>query len=246
MHEIPRMVLIPLPRILGVDLSITNEVLYLWLAAVATFALVTLACRRGRVARGAFQNAFEAVIEFIENEVVRGTLGKDARGWSVFLLSLFFFILFANLLGMLPLPQHLKAATSSLSVTAGLALLVFAITVVVNLRRNGVVGFLRKFVPSGVPRWVAILVIPIEVVSWLAKPVSLALRLCANMAAGHALILVFIGLEMTVLWFLVPLPLAGAVIMEAFELFVCFIQAFIFTLLAGMYVREALAPAGEH
>ncbi len=240
-HELSRKVLVDLPPILGIDLSITNEVVLLWCSATATFVLVTLACRRrGVVAKGCLANAFEAVVEFLDNEVIKGSIGKGGRSWAPFLLSLFFFILFTNLSGMLPFPSHTKAMTSDLSVTLALAAIVFVTTIAASIRLHGLRGFLRKFLPSGVPRAVAAAIVPIEVVSWLAKPASLAIRLFANMMAGHALILVFIVLAMEAAWLLSFLPLAGAVIMSAFELFVCFIQAFIFTMLTGMYIKEAI------
>ncbi len=241
MHEIPRQILIPLPTLWGVDLSITNEVILLWIAAVLTFTLVTLACRRrSLVAKGAFQNFFAAIIDFIDASVGEEILGKHGRQWSPFLLALFFFILFTNLLGLVPLPSHVKAMTSSINVAAALALIVFAITIIVNIRTHGLFGFLKKFAPEGLPIVVKILAVPIEVISWLARPLSLAIRLSANMLAGHALILVFLGMAGSAAWTLKFLPYMGAVIMSAFELFVSFIQAFIFTLLAGMYIKDAL------
>ena len=241
MHEIPRTVLRQLPTVWGVDLSITNEVVLLWIAAAFTFVLVAVACRRRQaVAQGAFQNFFEAIIDFIDASVGEEILGKHGRQWSPFLLALFFFILFANLLGLAPLPSHVKAMTSSINVAAALSLIVFSITIVVNIRTHGIIGFLKKFAPEGLPIVVTILAVPIEIVSWLARPLSLAIRLSANMLAGHALILVFLGMAGSVAWLLKPLPYMGAVVMSAFELFVSFIQAFIFTLLAGMYIKDAL------
>jgi len=241
MHDIPRHVLIKLPVLWGVDLSITNEVVLLWIAAAFTFVIVSWACRRRTpVAAGPFQNLFEAFVEFIDDNVGTEVLGKLGRRWSSFLLALFFFILFSNLLGLVPLPSHVKAMTSNINVTAALALIVFATTVGVNLRTHGLLGFLKKFSPEGLPAAVKLLAIPIEVVSWLARPLSLAIRLCANMLAGHALILIFLGMAGSAVWLLKPLPYAGAVIMSAFELFVSLVQAFIFTLLAGMYIKDAL------
>jgi len=241
MHGIARHVLVPLPAVFGVDLSITNEVVLLWLAALVTFVLLALACRRrGPVPRGVLQNLFEGLIQGIDKHVVKASVGA-AGAWSPFLLSLFFFILFANLLGMVPVPTHFKAATSNINVTAGLALMVFAVVVGVGVRRHGAVGFAKRFMPSGVPAWCAVLVVPIEVVTWLARPFSLAIRLFANMAAGHALILVFVALLSAGAFYVKPLPLVGAVAMSAFEIFVCFIQAFIFTMLTGMYIGEALS-----
>ena len=241
MHEIPRRVLVSLPTILGIDLSITNEVVLLWLAALVTFGVLSLAFRRSNpVPHGVFQNTCEGLLQFVENEVVKGGLGRQGLRWSPFLLSLFFFILFANLLGMVPLPDFFEAATSNLSVTAALALMVFLVTIGVSLRHNGVAGFFKQFLPDGLPLWVRIMVAPIEIISWLAKPVSLAIRLFANMMVGHALIFVFIGLILAVKWFVIVLPLAGAVVMSAFEVFVSFIQAFIFTMLTAIYIKEAI------
>jgi F-type H+-transporting ATPase subunit a len=244
MHEIRRQVLLKLPSIGGLDLSVTNEVILLWLAAGLAFVVIALACRRrGPVARGWFQNLFEALIEIVDRQIVRESLGERGRTWSSFLLALFFFVLFGNLLGMVPLPSHVKAATSSLTVTSALAAVVFGVVIVLNVRRHGLWGFFKRFVPRGIPWPIAVMAAPIEVVSWLAKPVSLAIRLFANMMAGHALILVFVALAAQSAWFVAALPLAGAVLMSGFELFVCFLQAFIFTMLAGLYIRDALETA---
>jgi F-type H+-transporting ATPase subunit a len=190
-----------------------------------------------------FQNLFEALAEFIDRQVVQGSMGDAGRHWASLLLTLFFFILFGNLLGLVPLPTHFKPATANLNVTAALASIVFTVVLALNLRRHGLLGFLKKFVPPGLPWGVALLVAPVEVLSWLAKPVSLAIRLFANMMAGHALIFVFVAMEMSAAWLLVPFPVVGAVIMNCFEIFVCFIQAFVFTLLAGIYIRDAMEEA---
>lgn len=245
MHEIPRHVVWALPAIGGVDLSITNYVLMLWGAAALTGGLLLAAFRRrAHAPAGGLSTFFEALTDFVERQIVGETLGAAAPRWAPFLLTLFFLVLFGNLIGMLPAPHHLLAATGNLSVTVGLALVVFAVTMAVAVRRHGWLGFLKRFAPVGVPRWLLPFVVPIEIVSWLAKPVSLALRLFANMLAGHALILVFVGLAAAAAWYLKPLPLAGALIMSVFELFVCFVQAFIFTMLAGVYLREALDDHG--
>jgi F-type H+-transporting ATPase subunit a len=241
MHELPRLVLIPLPTVLGIDLSITNEVLVLWFAAFITGALlIRVFHRQAPVASGPFQNFFESLLEFINESVVKDSIGPEGKRWAPLLLTFFFFILFINLLGMLPLPSLVKAMTSDISVTGALALIVFALTIGISIRAHGVLGFLKKFIPTGIPAWIMVLVVPIEIISWLARPVSLAIRLFANMLAGHALILVFVGLAAGGAWYIKPVPLAGAVAMSLFELFVCFVQAFVFTLLAGMYIKDAL------
>lgn len=241
MNEFETRVIFPLPKVLGLDISITNEVVLVWLAALVTFLVLIPVCRRrDAVAHGFYQNLMEGLIELVDREVVREGLGAAGRLWAPFLLTTFFFILFCNLLGMVPVPSLFEAVTSNINVTAALALVVFVLTLGLTIRRRGLRGFIRGFLPAGVPWWLAPLMVPIEVLSWLARPLSLAVRLFANMMAGHALIFVFIGLAMGSAWLLKPVPLLGAIVMYAFELFVAFIQAFIFTMLAGLYIKDAI------
>lgn len=236
--------LVELPSVLGVDLSITPNVAMLLAAAVITYVVLAIACRRrGLVAHGCVPNLFEQLIEYIEEQVVREGIGQDGKRWTSLLLTLFFFILFCDLLGMVPMPGTHQALTANINVTAALALIVFALTLGIGLGTHGIRGFARKFVPSGLPPWIYLLVVPIEFISWLTKPISLAIRLFANMLVGHALVLTFITMLATTAWFAKSLPLVGAVAMAAFEIFVSFIQAFIFTMLAGLYISEALQEA---
>lgn len=241
MHELARHVLVRLPPIFGVDMSVTNHVVLLWLAAAVTFVVLFLGCRRrGPVASGWFANMVEALVEFVDREVVRESIGAQGARWSTFILTLFFFILFSNLIGLLPAPLHVAPPTGNLNVTGPLAAMVFVVVLGVSIRRQGMLGFLRHFVPEGLPWWLLPMIVPIEVVSWLARPFSLAVRLYANMLAGHGLILTFVGMAVASHWLLKPLPFAGAVIMDAFELFICLVQAFIFVTLTALYIREAI------
>lgn len=240
MHSIPRVVLVPL-HFLGLDVSITNEVVLVWVAGAITVAFGVGACRnRGRFGRNPLQQLFEALVEFVRTEVFGGMSGGENVFLTSFVLTLFFFILFANLISLVPAPTVFKAATSNINVTAALAVMVFVVSQAVDVRRHGAAGYLRRFSPSGVPGWLAVLVVPIEIVSRLARPFSLALRLFANMVAGHAVIFLFLGLAVGARLFLAPLPLAGAVLMQCFEVLVALMQAFIFALLTGLYLREAL------
>ena len=118
---------------------------------------------------------------------------------------------------------------------------VFRVTA--DIGKHGLIGFAGKFRPSGIPWWLSVLIVPIEIITWLIRPFSLAIRLCANMVAGHTVIVVFIGMTMSAAILVKPVPFVGAVAMSAFELFVCFVQAFIFTMLTGLYMREALDDA---
>ncbi len=238
-----QVILLRLPKLGPVDMSITTDVALLWSSATVCFILLTLACRRKNlVPSGAMQGLFEGLIDFVDKEVIAECIGPMGRRWSGLILSLFFFILFSNLLGMVPFS---RAMTSNWNVTLALAGFVFLTTLFINVKTHGLGGFLKKFAPSGVHPAILVLLVPIEIISWLAKPCSLAIRLFANMMAGHALIFAFVGLSAaaTAAWktsYLAPLPFAGAVIMSCFEVFVCFIQAFIFAMLSSLYIREAL------
>ena len=244
MHEIERHVLVPIAGPFGMDLSITAEVVLVWVAGVVTFVLLALSCRRrGLVAHGVFQNLFEGLIEFVDVHVIREGVGEKGRTWTPFLLTLFFFIFFSNLLGVFTVSLGVTPPTSNINVTAALALVVFAVTIGISVHAHGFGGFLRKFAPEGVPRWVLPLLVPIEIVSWLAKPISLAIRLFANMMAGHAVLYVLITMAVGARLFVAPIPWIGAIAITAFEMFVCFIQAVVFALLSGMYIGEALQEA---
>lgn len=243
-NHLNRKTIVEIPPIFGIDMSITHEVLLLWLAAAVTFILLFMACRRSQmVAKGFLQNLFESLIEFVDNEIVSPCINKKDGAWGIFITSLFFFILFANLMGLVPVPTLFKSVTSNINITAALALGVFASTIAVSINRKGFKGFLKRFVPDGTSGLILMFIIPIEVISWLARPFSLALRLFANMLAGHTLILVFVGMTVTVPFSLKPLPFAGAVLMNCFEIFACFIQAFIFAMLSALYLKEAMEDA---
>lgn len=231
--------LLRVPEVLGVDLSVTREVVMVWCAALVTAAVLVPACRRkGLSPRGLYQGTFDALIELIDREVVGESSPHGGRTWAGFLLTLFFFILFCNLLGMLPVRSLGGAITGNVNVSGALALMVFVITLVVGVWKCGVLGFLKKFVPEGVPWWALILAVPVEMISWLMRPVSLTLRLFINMSVGHLLIGTFVAMAAGAT-LLAPIPFVGAVLMSCFELFVCFIQALIFALLAALYIREA-------
>jgi len=246
MHETGKIVFFHIPPILGIDFSITPDVALVLIAGLLTFLLLFFACRRTElVARGTYRNLFETIIEFIDEEVVRQMLGAHASGWAPFAFTLFFFILFCNLLGLVPLPgseSHplFKPVTSNWNVPAALAIMALLVSQGADIYRHGLRGYFKKVVPGGVPWWIAPFVFFIEMVCRLVRPLSLTLRLFANMTAGHAIILAFIGLGMACqLMFIKPLPLVGTVLMSAFELFVCFIQAFVFTILTCSYIGEA-------
>ncbi|MCP4547947.1 MAG: F0F1 ATP synthase subunit A [bacterium] len=243
--------LIPIPTFhigsLEVNLAPSLHVIMLWLAGLLLFLLLRKAAsaEENMVPKGRLRNFFEAIILFVRDEVVYNTMGeKTGRRFLPYLLTVFFFILFINLLGLIP---TMATATGNINVTATLAILTFMVTQGSGIKQNGFFQHWRNLVPPGVPWPLMIIMIPIEIMGMLTKPFSLTMRLFANMIAGHIIILSFFGLIFGMslkLCALAALPFAGAVAISAFEIFVGFLQAFIFTFLSTIFINQAVHP--EH
>jgi F-type H+-transporting ATPase subunit a len=187
-------------------------------------------------------NLLEALIIFVRDQIARPNLGEeDGRRFTPFLCSLFFFILMLNMMGLIPL---FSTATANISVTAGLASITLLFMIGGGIVRNGPVGFIKTFMPSGIPWPVLIILFPIEVVGMFIKPFALSIRLFANMMAGHVVLFSLIGLAvMFGLKGAVPaVAMASAIFM--LEIFVAFLQAFIFVMLSSMFIGSFLHP--EH
>jgi F-type H+-transporting ATPase subunit a len=231
----------------GIDLTPSLHVIMLWLAAILLFLLLRKVTRQtdGDVPRGRLRNFFEAIIVYLRDEVIYNIMGpKIGRQYLPYLLTIFFFILFVNLVGMIP---GMATATGNINVTATLAILTFLTTQIGGIRQNGFMEHWKALVPPGVPFWLIPIMIPIEVMGMFTKPFSLTVRLFANMIAGHIIILSFFGLIFALglkFIYLAVLPLAGAVGIAAFEIFVSFLQAFIFTFLSTIFIFQAVHP--EH
>jgi len=190
------------------------------------------------------QSLAEIAVEFVRN-MLRSTMGEEGMVFFPFVFSLFMFIFVANTLGLIP---GSFTVTSQIVVTAALAITVFLMVLVVGFAKHGL-GFLKLFVPAGVPIYVLPLVTAIEIISFLSRPVSHSVRLFANMLAGHITLKVFGGFVVMLLGAgiystLAPLPLLMAIAMTALEVLVAFLQAYVFTMLTCMYLSEALHP--EH
>jgi len=238
---------IPL-QIGGVDVSITNAVVAIWVACFLVFLTLTLAGRSGRLVPRGIQNFMETLVQFARQGLVVEILGEEGIAWFPFIATLFFFILFCNLLGLVPIFPGFTA-TSNINVTASLAAVVFICTHSAGIAKHGIGRYFKTFIPRGMPRGIAGIVLSgfmvlIEIISHFARPFSLAVRLFANMTAGHLVILVFISLIFMISAFITPVSVVMAVVMMAFEIFVCVLQAFIFAILASIYIR--LATAEEH
>lgn len=227
----------------GLDLSFTNSAAYMVLTVLAAGTYLLAATRHRRLVPGRWQSSAELVYEFIAR-TLRANAGEEGMRFFPLVFSLFLFVLVANLLGMFP---YAFTVTSHLIVTFALAMLVFATVTLYGLFRHGA-RFLRLFVPDGVPLILTPIIVPIEVISYLSRPVSHSVRLFAVMLAGHITLKVFAGFVVSMggLGALgvagALLPLAMTVALTALELLMAVIQAYVFTMLTCMYLNDALHP----
>ncbi|MCL4212354.1 MAG: F0F1 ATP synthase subunit A [Gemmatimonadales bacterium] len=235
------------------DLSPTKHVVFLFIGAILLFTLLTVSARRharatrsGQAPKGG-PNVAEAMILYIRNEVILPNVGHHGEKFVPYLLTVFFFILTLNLLGLVPFGS---TATGNISVTATLAFLTFVTVEVAGIRANGW-GYLNTLfywnndLPVVMRPLMFLIMSPVEMIGKLTKPFALAIRLFANMTAGHIVVLAFVGLFFgfagTVLTFssLVALaPITMAVLIMVLEIFVAFLQAFIFTLLSSVFIGQ--------
>jgi F-type H+-transporting ATPase subunit a len=249
-HHLNDQVLVPLPtfRIGGVafDLSITKAVLMMWIAVLLALVLFGVLARRLRSAdtpRGSLTNLFEAIILFVRNDMVYEIMGEGTGSrFTPYFLTLFFFILFCNLLGLIP---FLATATANVAVTGGLALLTFFLTQGSGIREQGFVPYMRSLVPPGMPIFLLPIMIPIEIIGHLIRPFALTIRLFANMTAGHVVILSLLGLIFLFRAIVIAVPAVAFVLfIDSLELFVACLQAYIFVFLSILFVNAAVHP--EH
>ena len=224
---------------------VTKAVLMMWIAAVILILLGFILRRStsGQKAPRGVTNALEALVVFVRDEIAIANMGeKWGRRFTPFLLTLFFFILTCNLLGLVP---GGFTATSNLNVTGALAMISFFTFLVTGIYVLGPAGYVKHMVPAGTPLPIAPLVVALEVISMLVRPIALMIRLGANMTAGHIVILIILGfifMFQMVAVSVISVPLAAAI--NLLELIVAFIQAYVFTLLTALYVGMLVAE--EH
>ena len=235
--------IVKLGKIGGIDLAITNSAVYMMLTVVLSTAFLFVGAR-GALVPGRWQAAVELLYEAVA-KALRESAGEHGARFFPLVFSLFIFVLVANLIGLVP---YAFTVTSHLSVTFALAAIVFVTVTFYGLMRNGL-GFFRLFLPPGVPLLLAPLIVPIEVISYLSRPISHSVRLFAVMLAGHITLKVFasfvvglasigaVGIAAAVL------PLAMTVIITALELLMAVIQAYVFTVLTCTYINDAIHPA---
>jgi len=222
----------------GIDISITKAVLYLWIGAAVTFLILFIGTRLLKDRPGAYQVIVEEIYGFGRNSLA-GQMGDEGRKFFPYTLTLFIFLLVLNLIGLIP---NTYPVTGSITFTLGLALLTFVITQYVGIRRNGLGGYVAAFVPPGLP--LKIIFVPfmffIEWISELAKPLTLAMRLYANILAGHLLIYIFLSFILYFGTYMAVISVPMALVLYAFEIFVAVLQAYIFAILAQVYIEIAL------
>ncbi|MBT6307809.1 MAG: F0F1 ATP synthase subunit A [Rhodospirillaceae bacterium] len=225
--------LVPL-EVGGVDLSFTTSSLWMTVTVAAVTAFLTLSMRGGRLVPGRWQSMAEMSYEFIAN-MIRENVGAEGRKYFPFIFTLFMFILVGNLVGMIPFAYTF---TSQIIVTFVMAATIFVGVTVIGLIRHGL-HFFSLFVPSGTPLILAPLLIPIEIISYFVRPVSLSVRLFANMMAGHTMMKVFGGFTV-LLGVLGVAPIILLVALTGFEIMVAVLQAYVFTVLTCLYLNDAI------
>ena len=219
----------------GLDVSFTNASLFMVIAIAAITLFLTISMRNKSLVPGRMQSMAELSYEFIAN-MVKDNVGSEGRRYFPFIFTLFMFVLFCNLLGMIP---YTFTVTSQIIVTFALAALVFIGVTVIGIIKHGF-KFLTFFVPSGVPFALLIILVPIEVISYFVRPISLSVRLFANMLAGHTLLKVFGGFVIGLGLYLGWLPLGFIVVLTGLEFLVAFLQAYVFAILSCLYLNDAL------
>lgn len=230
-------------EIAGHEISFTNSAAYMVLAVAIPSLFFVLSTKRRGLVPGRWQSVTEVLYEFVA-KTLRDNVGEKGMRFFPFVFSLFMFILLANLLGMFP---HAFTVTSHIFVTFSLAMLVFLTVTIYGVLHHGL-GFFRLFMPSGIPLVLAPIIIPIEVVSYLSRPISHSVRLFAVMLAGHITLKVFAGFVVSLGSFgaigvlAALMPLLMTVALTGLELLMSVIQAYIFTMLTCMYLNDALHP----
>jgi len=244
MEQFAAETLVPL-HIAGYDVSFTKESLWMVIVVGAISLFMVSAVSRRALVPGRLQSMAELSYEFVAG-MIGGVAGEEGLRFFPFVFTLFLFILFSNFLGLLP---GSFTVTSQIAVTFGMAAVVIAIVLFTGFARHGI-GFLKLFVPQA-PAWILVLLVPIEVVSFLIRPMSLSVRLFANMLAGHTMLKVFAGFVIALgsagglLSTLSVAPMFMIVAVTGLELLIAFLQAYVFAVLTCIYLNEALHLHGH-
>ena len=218
----------------GIDISFTNSALCMVIAVVASTLLLGLCIRKRSIIPTAAQSIPESLYSFISS-LIKENVGREGMKYISFILSLFLFVAFGNLIGLFP---YAFTYTSHLAAVGGLSVIALLFNVCIGIKKKKL-GFLRTFLPRGIPLALAPLIIPIEMISYLSKPFSLTVRLVANMTVGHIMLKIIAGFILALgIGGIIPFAFDACIIV--FEIFIALLQAFIYTVLSCIYLGDAL------
>ncbi|GAB4368627.1 MAG: hypothetical protein Kow0042_09910 [Calditrichia bacterium] len=228
---------------LEIDFSITNHVVMMWIASLFLIGSFALLFRKQKLVPTGLAGVLEVFFLFVRDEIAIPNIGlKDGKRMTPLLATMFFFILTCNLMGLIPL---FTTPTGNISITASLAIITFLTTQIMGMVKNGILGYWKSLVPHGIPFPLLFIIIPIEIFGLFTKPFALAMRLFANMIAGHTVIFALLGLIIAIgSIFVSPFSIVFAVFINLLEILVAFIQAYIFTMLSSLFIGLAMHP--EH
>ena len=235
MHQFNVYKIGPEIKINGIDLSFTNASLFMLISGIFISLFLLLGTKDRKIVPGKFQLMSEMLYNFI-SKMISDTAGKKAKPYFSFIFSLFIFVLFCNMVGMLP---YSFTVTSHIIVTLAFAMFIFIGVTILGFVIHGF-KYLKIFVPSGVPMVLLPIIMIIEIISYLSRPVSLSVRLFANMMAGHTMLKVFGGFVISLGLVAGWLPLTFSVALTGLEILVAFLQAYVFAILTCIYLNDAL------
>ena len=235
MHQFNVYKIGPEIKINGIDLSFTNASLFMLISAISISIFLLLGTKDKKIIPGKFQLLSEILYNFI-SKMISDTAGKKAKPYFPFIFSLFVFVLFCNMVGMLP---YSFTVTSHIIVTLAFAMFIFIGVTILGFVIHGF-KYLKIFVPSGVPVVLLPIIMIIEIISYLSRPISLSVRLFANMMAGHTMLKVFGGFVISLGLVAGWLPLTFSVALTGLEILVAFLQAYVFAILTCIYLNDAL------
>ncbi len=227
-------------ELMGIDISFTNSSLAMLITSSVIIFFMYMGIRKPSIIPSRLQVMLEISYEFIGN-MINDNIGKEGMKYFSFIFTLFMFILLGNLIGMMP---YSFTWTSHIIVTFAISFFIFIAVTLIAIAKHGLINFLKFFAPSGVPKPMLILLIPIEVISYLSRPISLSVRLFANMMAGHTLLKVIAGFVFVLGTnsFIIggALPIAFLVALTGLEIVIAFLQAYVFAILTCLYINDAI------
>lgn len=240
LHQFAIQKIVPL-EVAGIDISFTNSSLWMMIAIVASIVFFAHAMKKKALVPGRWQFVAESIYTLVAG-LIKSNIGDKGKVYLPFIFTVFMTVMMGNLLGLIPWSF---TYTSHIIVTAALAFMIFLTVVGIGVARHGV-HFFGMFVPAGAPLWLMPLIIPIEVISYMVRPITLSVRLFANMMAGHLMLKVIAGFSVAMLglgsvgYAAAFIPASVNVVLIGFEAFVALLQAYVFTLLACIYLKDTV------